>query len=309
MPPLLSFPSLQRSRAFGRVCFGGLSLLCLWVSGVPAGAQTAPGRAEQVPLVYVLEDADANLVPDRLGQRFEVEGYVTMEPQVARRDGDEPWFYVTIEDDSTGIRLLTQDGPSLSGLRVGSGIIATGVLTHRCGSEELFIEGLRVTPREVGVEPLDVFVRDVAGEALMHRLVRVQGTFWPFDLATRTVILEDRTGSVEVRLPSWLMADGRLPREVLHGGPVTVVGIIGQADLEPPFDGGYRLQPRNASDLTSRASPPLLEIALVLLFISLSIGLASFAHQTRWTESMPTDAHSASPLSARRSGDPPHISM
>ena len=226
-------------------------------------------------LAYVLKDEDGDLVPDRVGQRFRVSGYTNMRSRSARSDAGGELFYVTIEDGTAGLRLLVRDEALIAPLDIGAWVEAEGLLTHRRGSEELFVDRLEVLPRSEIVTPVDVLARDVLGEAWMHRLVRVEGTLTAFDRGRESVTLRDRSGSVQVRIPNRFLDERELFAWLPGGGEGSVVGVVSQADRVAPFDDGYRLAPRDASDLVPLPVLPILQIVLGSLFALLALGWVS----------------------------------
>ena len=123
----------------GRLCTGFLvSALTALTTGQAAG-QGTPEPIRGPSLSYLLEDRDGDLVPDRVGGRFEIRGYATMEPRPARTVDSRRWYFVTIQDDSAGIRLLTDDLAKFVDILEGTQVVAVGSLSHRRGTDELLI--------------------------------------------------------------------------------------------------------------------------------------------------------------------------
>lgn len=245
-------------------------------------ALSAPSAAAQTPDVVrppvedeirlVLFDHDEDFVPDRVGETITVRGCVNMTYRVARGSSQGDWYFVTIQDESGGIRLFSLDREHFEGLVPGDEVIATGTLHHRRGSEELRITSVERTGRVIDLQPVEALAREVSGEGMMHRLVRLEGELTDFDADGEYAVVADRSGSVRVRVTSRLLRDPRLNDLVHAGGPVSVVGIVTQADREAPFSEGYRLSPRVADDIAETPPPPWAQLftAMVIALLALT---------------------------------------
>ncbi len=154
---------------------------------VSEGSSVAP-----MPLALVLEDRDADFVPDRLGDTLKVSGIITQPVREARTG----WWYVVIQDNQAGLRLLSSESQMLQGLEPGAVVEAEGVLSHRRGSEELLLATIVATGETRPVEAREALAADLDGEALMHRLVRVDGVLRDFDLSAQSAVIQDRSGEV-----------------------------------------------------------------------------------------------------------------
>lgn len=257
-----------------RPLFTLVSCVLLAVPGIAAQ------EVEDAPaLSWITVDADGDFVPDRVGRTVAGRGFANMAPRRARGDSIGSWFFVTVEDGEGGLRLLTRDRSMLHGVDVGDEVAFSGALTHRRGAEEVVLQSLRATGESRPIVPLDALVREVRGEPLMHRLVRVEGTLGPFDEENETVELTDRSGSIPIRVTQRLIEDVKLANDLVEGHRATVVGIVGQADRRAPFDEAYRVAPREAVDIVVVAPPPILEWVVIGL---LALALATIAVTQAW---------------------------
>ncbi len=252
--------------------------------GVVRPGQLLAQHLESTPLSEVIADRDSDLVPDHIGKQFTVNGVAITYPHQAR----EGWYYIVIEDNTAGLRLLSEDPSTLQAIEPGRRVRARGVLHHRRGTEE-FVADLVEKQEMVGAPvPREVLVADLLSEAHMHRLVRVEGTLTPqfnenneIDVA----LLADRSGTIPVRVPTRFLSDPEFVELVRAVGRVTVVGVLGQSDRDgPPFDGGYRLQPRETWDVTWEMPPPYGTIAVSGLFGLLAVLVPLFWWRRRIAE-------------------------
>ena len=276
-----------------QVLVGSLAVLWLVLSISPALCQDSNSQAIHLSISQLKEDLDGDYVPDRLGGRFLVEGYATMEPRrpppafglvmmEPRRSppiGRGDWLVTTIEDGTAGVRLLARGSAALVDVHVGSWVAATGILVHRGGSEILVVDDIEVSQRNSEVQPTPALVSDVSSETFMHRLVELQGNLRDYDAFKTQAVLEDRSGSVPVWITPRMMMDPDFASHVRDGGFVTLVGIVGQADRTPPYDSAYWVAPRDPDDFSWASTFPMVEVLAVLLILSVVAGIISFAYQ------------------------------
>lgn len=227
----------------------------------------------------LLLDHDGDLVPDRVGTTVTVRGCVNMTARIARGSADGDLYFVTIQDDFSGVRLLSLDEHTFDGLRPGDEVVATGTLRHRRGAEEIHVTSVEPTGRVVDLQPVEALAREVASEVMMHRLVRIEGDLSDFDADGEYAVVSDRSGSVRVRVTPRLLNNRRLNDLVQAGGPVSIVGVVSQADREAPFDAGYRLSPRVADDIAASAPTPWGQ-----LFTAVVIALLTLTATVYWVE-------------------------
>ncbi|MGH7506496.1 MAG: hybrid sensor histidine kinase/response regulator [Longimicrobiales bacterium] len=262
---------VSRARAYTRLprfSFGRrVPLLALGLS-VAAGA-LAPGvvwsrQAPPVPIEDVLRDADGDRVPDLLGAMIRIEGTALTATHTARDDIS----YIVIHDGSAAIRILARGGV-FDGIVPGVRVQVRGTVRQYRGAEE--VEAVEVVRRGTGAvpPPREVLASDLHGERYAHQLVRVAGVLEPApeDAVGERFILRDRSGAIPVRLPGRFLDDPDFAARAIEGGEVVVTGIAGQADREPPFDGGYRLAPREPVDVDFAPVPPYGAIAITAILL------------------------------------------
>ncbi len=226
----------------GRGAVFGCALLL--ATAPVGGAQSSAAE----PIADVIRDADGDFVPDRLGETVSVVGVATTFRRAAR-DGID---YVVIQDDSAAIRILTDDESLLVEIGPGTIVEVVGLLTHRRGVEELFIETLRITGATSPPVPREVLISDLLSERYTQQLVRVTGNLTIGNFTgddTLGEVVTDRSGSIPVRITDRFRQNVDLLRGLLDVDRVEIIGIAGQSDLEAPFDGGYRLAPREPPDI------------------------------------------------------------
>ncbi len=226
---------------------------------------------DTMPIKDVLVDGDSDFVPDRIGQILTVVGTATTYPREARQGFD----YVVIQDNTGGLRLLTEESTTLAGILPGTIVRSRGLLLHRRGVEELHIQSLQIEGKSQPPSPRDVLVADLLGERYANQLVRVHGQLVMGSESDGTVRVElgDRSGTIQVRLPPRFARSVAEPRARSRLGTrddVEIVGIADQSKIGPPFDSGYRLAPRERSDITLPVVPPyrLIFVGVLLLFFA-----------------------------------------
>ncbi len=251
--------------------------------GLVRPGQLLAQHLESTPVTEVIVDRDSDLVP-HIGKQFTVNGVAITYPHQAR----EGWYYIVIEDNTAGLRLLSEDPSTLQGIEPGRRVRARGVLHHRRGTEELVVELVEKEEMVGAPVPREVLVADLLSEAHMHRLVRVEGALTPQFNENNEIegaVLADRSGTIPVRVPTRFLSDPEFVELVRAVGRVTVVGVLGQSDRDgPPFDGGYRLQPRETWDVTWEMPPPYGTIAVSGLFGLLAVLVPLFWWRRRIAE-------------------------
>ena len=266
-------------RLAARLAYCGCALLLGFGSPIAGRAQ----GPDPETIVQVIGDAGGDFVPDRLDETVTVAGVASTMPYRAR----DELLYVVIQDDSAAIRVLTADAAVLTGIEPGTAVEVTGLLTHRRGVEELFVETLRITGQTRPPAPREALVADLLTERYSHQLVRVTGNLTLADTGRDRplgAILTDRSGSIPVRINARLRADNDLWRDLLEVDEVQIVGIAGQADLDAPFDAGYRLAPREASDVVFVPPFPYAPFAFAALFVALFAALVALWVKRRSAE-------------------------
>jgi hypothetical protein len=190
------------------------------------------------------------------GTLVRVSGRVTAPPGVF---GPKTLY---IEDAAAGVQVyLGARGQALPFFAMGESVTAVGRLKDYHGEREIVVgvadDVYRSTPdpgvaigrvaRLAPPSPLEQPTGAI-GEAVEGRLVRVSGAVVGFGGPTLT--LDDGSGPVRI-----LVRDSTGIRRpwVEKGEWMTVAGIAGQYAKAAPWEGGYRLMPRFASDFGDAA--------------------------------------------------------
>jgi hypothetical protein len=244
------------------VTIGGLSMPVPSLAGetgnyplqiATAGIGANPSPIAAVPAVRVtlpvgsLRDIDAAGVALDSGEVVVVDGIVTE----ADFGGGAANFSAFLQDASGGINVFS---PSINlGLVRSTRVTLTGTVAQINGQTAIIpASGSHVVARTTVPEPVaaefTVAALLAAAEANEGRLVKVRnlslhaGTW----AAGETVVLKNAAGEqIEVRILSGSTAT------TPPAFPVTVTGVLGQADAAAPFDAGYHLLPRDSADLES----------------------------------------------------------
>ncbi len=223
----------------------------------------------------LLRDDDGDLVPDRIGDTVTVSGRASVGLGVITR---RP-MHVFIQGSSRG--LLLTGGPPGEPIVEGDLVEAYGVLGFADGIAGLNVLGYRVAARERRPPvPEHIRVSEI-GERFEGRLVHVSGRVrgWQETEMGRALTIRDDGASVDVLLPGAFA--NSIDPDV--GAMVEVAGIVGQEDLAPPFDDGYRLHARSPADIAVLPSSGGLDdralFALAAALAALLLWLATLRRQ------------------------------
>ena len=213
----------------------------------------------------LLRDDDGDGRPDRVGDLVTVSGRASVGLGVITRRT----LHVFIQGPSRGI-LLT-GGPGGEPIVQGDLVEAYGTLGFADGVAGINVQGYRIAARERRPPmPEHVELEDI-GEALEGRLVHVGGTVvgWRDTELGRALTIGSRDGAeIDVLLP----VASATPSEAEPGQHVEVVAVVGQEDLEPPYDEGYRLHARTSEDIMALPSAGAVDDRILL---GLAIALAA----------------------------------
>src|ERR1044071_2018071 len=274
--PILTSRSRPGPGPLAGVCLP-LLLPCLTLALLSA---PAAGRAAEriTPLQEVLRDKDGNFVPDRLGETFTVSGTLTSDPINLKGYGPDASEYaslVHLQDDTGAIALFTRNTGLLnSGLSRGDVVQARGKLSQHNGMEELMLLEIRRLRAGVTPQPRDVLAADLLGERHSGQLVRLVGELIvPPDLLEnkRGLLFADRSGEIPVIIPERFLTSPPFVARLMQGGKAEIVGIASQLCVDPPFNSGYRLLPRDPQDFFFPPVPPYRLIALTFLLLVLLV--------------------------------------
>jgi PAS domain S-box-containing protein len=272
LPKLTLLEPAARASCRSRLVARGLTLPLLGSASIAAliAMPLQAQRAAPPPgLAAVLVDANADFIPDRLGQPVRVSGIVSTPPREARGTLE----YVVIQDSTVGVRLIAQRATgTLDSLRPGDVVEADGVLQQHRGAEEVLVHDIRRLRAGTPPTPRPALVTDLQNERLSGVLVRVTGRL-SSRLARgdeREFELRDRSGSIDLRIPKRILTDPAISERLLRGGDVDMDAIVGQSTAANPPNTGYRLAPRDPNDLRFAPEPPyvLLGVSTTVLLLS-----------------------------------------
>jgi hypothetical protein len=212
----------------------------IWVNS--PGSTVAP--ADTVVPIAQLRPNTQDGIPMQLGRtNVKVRGIVTAGSQFGARG---PGFL----QDSTG-------GVAVYGDLFAKSVVP-GFEVEVVGAVDFFNGLIEFSPysvKRVGVktepEPIVASTGDIAanGENYEGLLVRVTGVTisgaFPGPGSNANLIIDDGSGPLTLRIDK----DTDIPGHATPSGPVEIVGIVSQYDLEPPYDSGYQLMPRQWSDI------------------------------------------------------------
>lgn len=220
---------------------------------------TVSGPTDTVINIGNLRGMDANGVPDSLGRTYAIRG--TVISHNVRLNGMQ---YV-VADATGGITIFKSSGNyGLGQLAIGDSIWAEGTVAHFNGLTQLALDsaGFIAVNRPV---PAPVVVPSVNNEALENTLVRLNGIeivsgTWPAAGSTSSGaninarLAADTTNTFVIRVvPNSTNLGGVNP-----SGIFDMVGVVGQFDNSSPFNSGYQLFPRQATDIiVSQTSVPV----------------------------------------------------
>jgi beta-lactamase superfamily II metal-dependent hydrolase/DNA/RNA endonuclease YhcR with UshA esterase domain len=230
-------------------------------AATPAGAKTIPVTVTDAqartsttaavvnitpgvePIADVKVDANADTVPDRIGQVVQVRGIVT---SIDFNGGTGIEYY--IQDLTGGIDIFSSSafGP----FTIGQQIEVTGTVTQFSGLTELTASAATVvgsgsvTPQTVTLSAIN--------ESLEGKLVRIDNlTMSPATFAADTnYVISDGTAG-EMRIDG----DTNIVGTNAPAGVFSLVGLVSQHDTSSPFDSGYQILPRSTADIIPRTAP------------------------------------------------------
>lgn len=211
----------------------------------PTQSPTTPPTPTPSPTPRPLTTiADARLLPD--GSSVTLHGMTLTDSAFTDGGG-------YLADASGGIAVLLGDGA----FGRGREIEVTGVLDTRYQQRTLRAGIVDIDDLGTGSEPtpLGVATGNV-GEGTEAVLVRIEGEIVSSAtvLASGTALdVDDGSGATRVLL---MTSTGLDTAAWIRGTMVTVVGVVGQRDATGTGSSGYRVQPRDAADVSFPPPPP-----------------------------------------------------
>ncbi len=152
-----------------------------------------------------------------------------------------------LADATGGIAVIVEGGRFERGQRIR----ATGTLDQRYAQRTLRVSGVALSVVGIGVDPTITEVpTGLVGEALEARLVRLDGRIVGGSTALSGGLafdVDDGSGVARVVVGS---ETGITTAGWINGTSVILVGVVGQRDSSGTGSAGYRVYPRDASDVS-----------------------------------------------------------
>ncbi len=157
-----------------------------------------------------------------------------------------------LADATGGIAVIVEGG----GFERGQRIRATGTLDQRYAQRTMRVSGVALAVVGIGADPTITEVpTGSVGEALEARLVRLDGRIVGGSTALSGGLafdVDDGSGAVRVVVGT---ETGITTAGWTNGTSVTLVGVVGQRDSSGTGSAGYRVYPRDASDVSLGSGP------------------------------------------------------
>jgi hypothetical protein len=200
-----------------------------------------------------IKENDFQGIPLLSGQSVTIRGVVTVPTGVFSIENHE--IYV---QDSTGGVSVYETGQQSAILALGDDVEVSGLVSHYQGKTEIAHPAFLVHGGGLPLpEPTDVTTGELctAGEPFDGNLITLRGVTivggeaWPeVDQEGNTnLMVDDGSGPCGLRLDHQTELNGS-PEP---GAPFDAMGVVKQFDELPPYDTGYNLQPRYATDITA----------------------------------------------------------
>ena len=203
-------------------------------------SKLTPGQPN-TPIAQIKTDADADFVPDHLGETFELQGIVT---SINYSNTGTQYF---MQDTSAGIYLFS--GLTQWNFQIGDEILVKGKLTQYKGLAEIEPENIWLQSSDNTIEPLKIKLAQI-GESIESELVRLDSIWlvdpeqWPAEGQNGTVYVTDGTDTVKLFIDRDSELDGWLPPPAL----MNMVALVAQYTTKSPPDDGYELRGRLQTD-------------------------------------------------------------
>lgn len=226
------------------------------------GEFTPPGiYANSVPLSSI-DEVDGQGVPVHLGDWVSVEGCAT-----SGNNFPTPGFGNFFVDDGTGGVRVEEPIGTTTPLSAGERVRFAGVVGQILGETRIQGALVEVVPGKCVTEPIPTPTGSLASaEALEGRLVavagaRVVGGSWPEGGSEGQVVIDDGSGSIPLTIPPGIV----IPPEVASYESFDCLGILGQRDFTPPYEGGYQMLLRSGDDVVpGRVAPTEVPLAAAI---------------------------------------------
>ncbi|MEX2281576.1 MAG: ATP-binding protein [Gemmatimonadota bacterium] len=232
-----------------------------------------------MPLLTAIADRNGDHLPDGLGTRVTVVAVITQ-----RSESSNGTTSTYMQDATTGARLI---GPLalLNPLRPGDVVRVTGKVSHHLATAQIEAERIETQRRDAPPVPPLVSARDLLSETHEGQLVRAKGRIrFSNRSGEPTIMLEDGSGSVEIRVRGSLQRLPLLHTRLAKARNVEITGIARQRDRRQPFDGDFILQPREAGDIVLLSRSMFIWIAGCLVVAGLCATIVHLRLRQRQAE-------------------------
>ncbi|HYE33778.1 MAG TPA: PAS domain S-box protein [Methylomirabilota bacterium] len=246
-------------------------LALIAVSLVAASSFAAPFRP--LALSEARADANADFVPDLLGEEVEVEGVLTSKADL-NQTGER---YAAIQDPQASISLHFVRATPRTNLVFAAGdrVKVRGKIEQNRGTDALRVAEMELVSRGQPPAPAALTIGEAMQKKQTGRLVKVRGSLRlaPDFSATKPMLfLKDRTGELPILLMSMdFVGKVEFAKSLLEAGSASVTGVVGQWDNEPPFDNNFFLGPRSPEDFIISPRPPYALYGALVVIAGLTV--------------------------------------
>ncbi len=220
-----------------------------------AAVTKSPKDEPALPVSQVLQDENADYVPDLIGQPVTVAGILISD---VNHNGKNR-AVIHFQDDTGGL-VLVGSLKSFEQVRKGDRVKVRGVVSQNFGMEEIQVDTIRLISSGEVPKPRDVWTADLRSERFSGQLVRLEGQIVLGSNAAgdRIFLIRDQRGELPMLVAPDFFSHkrGELNYALWKGGAAEVTGIAGQNKAGPPFDSGYAIIPRTTEDIQFGPPPP-----------------------------------------------------
>jgi hypothetical protein len=227
----------------------------IWVDADGDGAFDPPGNFANALPIAEAREVDSQGAGVRIGEWVAIEGCATTDTRFGESTG---LFYV--QDATGGLQVRETLGP-ITEIRRGDPVRAAGIVSQVLG-EMVLVDAKLEVPAPPGScpDPLDIVTGAVGWglEAREGSVVRITGAnvvsgSWPQNGVEGLVTIDDGSGAAALFVPPGVV----VPPEAADLSDFRFTALLGQRDFSPPYQSGYRLTLRSASDVEGLAGGAL----------------------------------------------------
>ena len=201
----------------------------------------------------MIQDADGDFVPDRLGETVTVSGRATVGSGIIRATE----LYVFLQDGSGGLQLRGDHIPTP--IVAGDSLIATGVLEQVHGMTRLVNPTYYVvpTPQRHIPEPHAIKLSTTALETYEGQLVELEGYVAGKGHVNSGSYLNVAVGDSTLFVFVYQANGTEVTFDDFHiSDYVRITGLVGQYDWVAPYNMSYQIYPRSVADVVMAGIPP-----------------------------------------------------